>query len=540
MARKKNKATSKTEKDVKTNLKDIVLENISISVPNKKLLVDTDLKIVYRRRYGLIGHNGLGKSTLLKKIANREELDIPKNLDIFLVDQEVHADPNKTAFQTVIEANTRRTKWMKRYDELKPMVEEAEDVEDELLERYEKICAKLEALKPEQEEKRARQILNGLGIEGERQDWTMDKFSGGFLVRIGLCRGLYRCPQILFLDEPTNHLDLNATIWLTDLLSKWKKTLVLVSHDKHFLNQVCTDIIHLADHKLSYYHGNYDQFLKGHDIKLAEMSNEWRKIEQRVREMQKKSTPKDKVQKFLEENATKEPPKPYKPRISFQEPAHIDAPLIQLREVAFGYNPEHLLFKDIEFDIHMDSRYVIVGKNGVGKSSLIKLLTGENKPMAGYILHDQRCRIGYFHQHSADALPLDITPVEHLLQINKKLGAQNAHRLLGSIGLESPLHTKPIETMSGGQKARVAFCAIQALPNVSLLIFDEPSNHLDIETREALIEGLRKYEGGLVMITHDLALIEELDCELLELVDGEMEKTDLDNYYDKVLEELAE
>jgi ATP-binding cassette, subfamily F, member 1 len=448
----------------------------------------------------------------------------------------VKADPEKTVFQQVMLSDQRRTKWLSRYEKLKLIVEESDDVSDELIDRYEKVCTKLQEMNPELEAARARKILAGLGFEQDQQDWTTNRFSGGWRMRISLASAIFRQPNCLLLDEPTNHLDLNATIWLTDMLSNWTKTVVVVSHDKNFLNQVCTDIIHLENKKLNYYRGNYEMFLKGYEQKFAEITNEWRKVEMKVKELKKKSTPREKVQKFLEEHASKEPIKPYKPKILFRDALHVEGSLVQVRDVSYGYEKDKPLFTNIDFDIGMESRYVIVGKNGVGKTTLIKLLTGELKPNEGYVLKDQRCRIGYFHQHSSDILPLENTPLEYLESV-ANLSTEFSHRLLGSIGLAGPIHTKKIETLSGGEKSRVAFCGVQASP-ASLYIFDEPTNHLDIETREALIESLKKFKGALILITHDINLIESLDCILIELEDGDIRMTNIDDYYQKVLDEL--
>ena len=517
----------------------IIIENITVGVTNKQLINNSDLRITNQNKYGLIGRNGSGKTTLLRWISDRK-FDIPNEIDILYVEQEVKADKIKTVFQTVIEANKERYVLMKRTITLKKMIDsdKGDKLSDKIYEEYNEAHQKLLQMNAYKDESIVRRILNGLGFTKEEQEQPTANFSGGWRMRISLARALYLKPTLLLLDEPTNHLDLNANIWLTDYLAnEWKNTLIVVSHDMGFLNDVCTSMIHLENCRLTYYKGNYDSFRKNYENNLRHLEKEWGKIQRRIKEMKNKSTPKKIVNEFLENNMDKEPPKPYRVRIIFNNVPIIKTPVIQVENLTFGYNDDKILMDNVDLSVDMGDRYAIVGKNGVGKSTLIKLIMGKLKPMKGTIIIERRARIGYYHQHSSDILPLDQTAVEYLHSINSELKEHDIRKYLGSIGLEGKLHTKKMSILSGGQKARVSFASVLAIkPHV--LVLDEPTNHLDIETISALIDGINKFNGGVIMITHNIDLIQKTDAILLELKDQELIKMDFDDYYDKVLEEI--
>lgn len=520
---------------------DIIVENLSLQVPGKQLLKDTTLRIISGHKYGLIGHNGLGKTTLLKAIANRE-VKIPSEIDLLYVEQEVNASDTKTVFQTVIEANEERNNLIHQYNEILKKIEieieSDQDESDELIESYNDILTKLQQAGVDKDESHVRQMLYGLGFDKKHQDMTTNEFSGGWRMRISIARALYMKPSLLLLDEPTNHLDLNGTIFLTNYLAeRYNKTVVVVSHDRNFLDEVCTDIIHLNNEKLNCYKGNYTKFLKGVELQEITVEKEWKKVLQKVKEMRHKSIPKIEVDEFLKKNKDKEPKKPYQPKISFTNPPVLNASLISLQDASFFYDPLKPIFSNLSIDINLDTKIVIVGKNGAGKSTLMKVLANQLKPTNGYQIVDNRTRIGYFHQHSHEVLPNDLTPVEYIMSINKSIDQQKIRSMLGGIGLEGKMHVKPINLLSGGQKARVAFVGVQAT-NPNLLLLDEPTNHLDIATCDALIDALNRYEGAMITITHNLNLIDGIECKILEVKDGKCQFTDIDTYYDQVIDEI--
>jgi ATP-binding cassette, subfamily F, member 1 len=527
----------------------IACKEINLSVPGKHLLVSTDLVITEGSKYAIIGHNGTGKTTLLREIA-KKKWSVPEDTDLFYVEQEVRADPDISVFQMVLDANQKRKSLVDRYNRLKIRVEKSDLASEKEFEEYRQTLDELNAIRADRDESIIRYILHGLGFEGGDQDRPTSEFSGGWRMRISLARALYLKPKLLLLDEPTNHLDLNATIWLTSYLcNSWKNTLMVVSHDKNFINDVCDNVIHLHRQKLKYYRGNYDNYLQASNENQRHLDKEWSKIEKRVKEMRKKGIKKIEVTKFLEDNEHLRPEKPYRVRMSFEPVLSIKSPVIKMSGLTFGFDSDRILFNDINLNIDMNTRVAIVGKNGVGKTTLIRTVLGEIKPISGSIEIDRRARIGYYHQHSAEVLPLNDTPVDHLLTLDttstdrddssKPLGQQGVRRYLGSIGLESKLHNTQINKLSGGQKARVAFASL-FIQRPHIIFLDEPTNHLDIETTDALIECINNYDGGVVMITHDIDLIEETDSKLWELELGQINETYYEEYHIKVMNEIDE
>lgn len=533
-------------KNIKTKskydgLKDIPTQNISLSVPNKVLLDNTDFKLSYGKRYGLIGHNGLGKSTLLKHIADRK-IVVPENLDIFYVEQEVVSDPDKTVFQHIVESNSAKQQLVNRLEYLIALDDDNDD-DNSIMDEINEIEEKLTAMGVDKDESIIRKILYGLGFEKEDQDKPTSEFSGGWRMRMSLAKALYLKPSILLLDEPNNHLDLNAMIWLTDYLStKWSNTLVVVSHDKNFLNEVSTHTIHLENKKLTYYKGNYDAFHKSYLQNLTAVEKEWDKIQKKIMEMKKKRVSKKDVDEFIQDITKLRPPKPYTVRIMFKDHRYryINySPLLMLNDVSFGYSsdPDSILYNNVNLGLQSGDRITIVGKNGVGKSTLIKLMMGTVKPLSGEIKKDERVRIGYYNQHSVDALSYNLCAIEHIQSIDPNLDNQNIRKCLGMIGLEGSTHTQPIVTLSGGQKARLMFVSLFVMkPHIMLL--DEPTNHLDIETIDALIDSINIFDGAIVTITHNIELIEKTNTVLYEISDKSLNKIDFDDYYKKIVDEL--
>jgi ATP-binding cassette subfamily F protein 1 len=544
-----HKENKEDKKLIDDNFKDISCDKISITVPNLTLLDKTNLLILNNHRYGLMGINGCGKSTLLKHIALRK-LPIPANLDILYIEQEIPASSELTVFQTVYNSNQKLIKILSDLSKIKDIIDE--DVLDELLdhseedelnmELYEKLQIEAQILGCDRAEGEIRSILHGLGFTIDMQNTTTNMFSGGWRMRISLAQGLYLKPNLLILDEPTNHLDAEATIWLTNYLSKWKNTLLVVSHDRNFLDDVCTDIIHLRDQKLFYYSGNFTMFQKQRSIEIAEYFNAWNKLQNEVTKLRKASTKREIVNKLISDSGLTKPPKDYTVHISFGDPADLKGDLIQVQNVDFGYVPDKMLFTGLDFKIDFDTRITLVGANGVGKSTLLKLLANELipsnfEPDKHQILFNHRLKIGYFHQHSGDILPLQLTPIEYLMTIDEKLTKEDCHVYLGTIGLSGKQHTQSIESLSGGQKARVAFAGLQASrPN--LLLLDEPTNHLDIESILGLIKAIQNFSGAVVMITHDISLINETHCRLWELCDHKIHETNYDTYKQKILTQL--
>uniref|UniRef100_UPI00398E6C09 ATP-binding cassette sub-family F member 1 isoform X2 n=1 Tax=Pristiophorus japonicus TaxID=55135 RepID=UPI00398E6C09 len=538
------------------NASDIKLERFSISAHGKELFINADLYIVAGRRYGLVGPNGKGKTTLLKHIQNRV-LNIPPNIDVLLCEQEVKAD-DTAAVDAVLKADTKRLKLLEEERQLQALLEKGDDRAGERLQKvYEELCAMGAAAA----EAKARRILAGLGFTSEMQNRPTKKFSGGWRMRVSLARALFMEPTLLMLDEPTNHLDLNAVIWLNNYLQTWKKTLLIVSHDQGFLDDVCTDVIHLDMQKLFYYRGNYNTFKKMYQQKQKELLKLYDKQEKRLKDLKAggKSTKQAEKQtkdaltrkqqkcrkKNMDEESNEAPellkrPREYTVKFTFPNPPPLSPPILGLHAVDFAYENHKPLFKNLDFGIDMDSRICIVGPNGVGKSTLLLLLTGKLTPTVGEQRKNHRLKIGYFNQQYADQLNMEETATEYLMR-NFNLPYQDGRKCLGRFGLESHAHTIQISKLSGGQKARVVFAEL-ACRQPDVLILDEPTNNLDIESIDALADAINLYKGAVIIVSHDARLITETNCQLWVVEEQTINQIDgsFDDYKREVLEALGE
>ncbi|KAL3990375.1 ABC transporter family protein [Acanthocheilonema viteae] len=543
------------------NAVDIKVENFDIAAQGRVLFHKADLTIAFGRHYGLVGPNGMGKTTLLKHIAARR-LDIPPNIDLLYCEQEIEVD-NTPAIDAIVKSDKHRLALM---EEEAQLIKRLEEGDISVGEHLKEVTDELKNINADAAEPKARRILAGLGFTKTMQEKPVEAFSGGWRMRISLARALFLEPTLLMLDEPTNHLDLNAVIWLDNYLQTWKKTLLIVSHDQGFLDSVCTDIIDLQDQKLYYYKGNYSVFKKMKDQKMREhmkafetqqkqltaLKKSGKSSKQAVEEMKNRLQNKqNKINKgkkgstIMADKADATPiellqkVKEYNVKFTFSDPTKLSPPVLGLHGVTFGYE-DQILFKNLDFGVDMDSRIAIVGPNGVGKSTLLKLLAGKIEPQQGEVRKHRQLRIGWFDQHANEVLNGEQTPIEYLFT-KFKIDYQDARKQLGTVGLPSSTHTVKIKDLSGGQKSRVALAEL-ALGAPDLLILDEPTNNLDIESIHALAEAIENFAGGVVMVTHDERLIKETNCQLwivenlgIAEIDG-----DFEDYRKEILDQLGE
>eukprot|EP00730_Choanoeca_flexa_P006335 TRINITY_DN12137_c0_g1_i5.p1 TRINITY_DN12137_c0_g1~~TRINITY_DN12137_c0_g1_i5.p1 ORF type:complete len:859 (+),score=338.47 TRINITY_DN12137_c0_g1_i5:54-2630(+) len=547
--------------DVEENATDINIDAFSIAARGKDLFVNAQLKIAAGRRYGLIGPNGHGKTTLLKHIAERK-LRFPANIDCLLCEQEVAAN-DLPAVEAVLSSDTRRTELLALEKEINTKLEAGEG-SDELTKQLDEVYSELEAIGAAAAEARARRILSGLGFSEEMMSRPTKNFSGGWRMRVSLARALFIEPTLLMLDEPTNHLDLNAVIWLDHYLSRWKKTLLIVSHDQDFLDNVCTDICHLDTKKLYYYKGNYTSFKKMYVQKRRERAKAYEQQQKEIKRAKQSGVTKAKAEQQAKQKQDRrkdkkgkkgqaeddddngpvnliERPMDYVVKFHFPNPPELSPPILGLHDVSFRYHDKaDWLFDNLDMGIDLSSRIAIVGNNGVGKSTLLKLLTGEITPTTGEVTRNHRLRLGVYNQHSAEQLGHDESPSERLKRLFD-MPYQECRKTLGRYGLASHAHTIKMRDLSGGQKARVVFAEL-SLTAPDIIILDEPTNNLDIESIDALVDAINEYEGGVVLVSHDARLILETDCELYECANRNCTRIegDFNDYRDMVLERLED
>jgi len=503
--------------------RDIKIESFSLSLHGGELVKDTKLELNWNRRYGLIGPNGSGKSTLLKALGEREA-PIPDWVSIFLLEREVPPS-DLTAVEAVISDVDTEIKRLEKEAE-ETAIKEGPDSE-RLMFLYE--C--LDELDPDTMVPRAAEILHGLGFSKAMQQKKAKDFSGGWRMRIALARALFIKPMMLLLDEPTNHLDLEACVWLEDYLSKYDRILVLISHSQDFLNGVCTNIIHLNQKKLTYYGGNYDQFVQ------TRAEKEEHQMKQYVREQEEIKHMKDYIARFghgsaklasqaqskaktlarMEEGGlTERVQRDKSVTFSFVDCGTLPPPVLVFNHVHFGYteDPKNEIYTDLDFGIDLDSRVALVGPNGAGKSTLVKLMVGVLNSTKGMVRRHHKLRIAWYHQHLAELLDLTMAPLAYMMKIFPEVLEEEAmRRVIGRFGITGKDQTTPMNILSDGLKSRVVFAQL-AYQQPHLLLFDEPTNHLDMETIDALADAINNFNGGMVLVSHDFRLINQVAKEI--------------------------
>ncbi|XP_042226816.1 ATP-binding cassette sub-family F member 3-like [Homarus americanus] len=503
------------------NTKDIRIESFDVAFGDKVLIQNATVSLAFGRRYALVGRNGLGKTTLLRMIASRI-LRIPNHISILYVEQEVIGD-DTIALESVLECDTQRKTLLDREKEIQARISQG-DSDDSLASQLSEVYAELQAIEADKAPAKASVILNGLGFNPEMQIRKTSEFSGGWRMRIALARALFSQPDLLLLDEPTNMLDMKAIIWLENYLLGWSTTLLVVSHDRHFLDIVPTDVLHLHSQNIDTYRGNYESFI---NTKNERQKNQQREYEAQVQfrahvqefidkfryNAKRASLVQSKI-KMLEKLPELKPiEKEVGVTLKFPDVEKLNTPILQLDEVQFEYTKSVTIFSGVNLSVAMDSRICIVGENGTGKTTLLKILLGELEPTSGQRVANRSLRIGYFTQHHVDQLDMRVCSVELLQSKYSGKTIEEYRRQLGSFGVSGDLALQQVASLSGGQKSRVAF-SLMCMGNPNFFILDEPTNHLDIETIEALGEAIQKFKGGVVLVSHDERLIRMVCTEL--------------------------
>jgi len=540
--------SKKTETGNALLTKDINIEGFDVAFGEKVLLKNSELKLTFGRRYGMVGRNGLGKSTLLKMMSSRQ-LVLPSHLSILHVEQEVIGD-DTIALQSVLESDTVRESLLAEEASINKQMAEGSG-EADLSTRLSAIYTELEVIESDTAPSRAAVILSGLGFTPDMQGRPTKSFSGGWRMRLALARALFCKPDLLLLDEPTNMLDMQAIIWLERYLQNWPSTLLVVSHDRNFLDEVPTDMLHLHSLRLDSYRGNYTEFINTMTEKLKAQQREYeaqmdhrKHVQEFIDKFRYNAKRASMVQSRIKqlERLPELQPVEKEPEavLKFPDIEKLSGCVIQLSEVAFRYS-ENLptCFTNVDLSANADSRICIVGENGAGKSTLLKLVMDMLTPTSGTRSAHRNLKLGYFSQHHVDQLEMDICSVELMQQHFPGKKVEEYRRMLGSFGVIGDLALQQICSLSGGQKSRVAF-AILCAHRPNFLILDEPTNHLDIQTIEALATAINQYKGGVILVSHDERLISAICNELWVCSRGRVHRLEggLEEYRKAVEEEM--
>jgi ATP-binding cassette subfamily F protein 3 len=495
------------------------MSDITVRLGGRTILDGATAALPPKSRVGLIGRNGAGKTTLVRVIAGQLEPDMgaaemPRGTRLGYIAQEAPAGA-ATPLQTVLAADTERA----------ALLDEAETSHDP--DRLGEIHERLNAISAHSAPARAARILVGLGFDEEAQGRSLDSFSGGWRMRVALASLLFSAPDVLLLDEPSNHLDLEAVLWLEDFLKSYPATILIVSHERDFLNNVVDHILHLDRGKLTLYPGGYDAFERQRAERQAQLASARAKqqaereklLDYIARNSARASTAKQ-AQSRVKALARMQPIAELldDPSLSFDFPSPdtLRPPLITLDMAEVGYGDTPVL-KRLNLRIDPDDRVALLGRNGNGKTTLARLLAAQLAPMAGAMNASGKMRVGYFTQYQVEELDPADTPLAHMTRAMGKATPSAVRAQLGRFGFSGPKATTEVGRLSGGERARLALALItRDAPH--MLILDEPTNHLDVDAREALIQALNAYAGAVLIVSHDRHML-EMTADRLVLVD---------------------
>ena len=513
----------------------IQLQNVSLQRGAKFLLDAADLTIFPGQKVGLIGSNGSGKSTLFQMLLGKlasdtGSVDIPKQWRTAHMAQEV-GHTSRTALDYVLDGDSELRR-------LEREIEAAQGDGDKLAHLY----SDMEHIDAYTAPARAQQLLYGLGFAPGDGARPVTDFSGGWRIRLNLAQALMCPSDLLLLDEPTNHLDLDATLWLEEWLKRYPGTLVIISHDRDFLDNLVDRIVCIEHQKLDNYAGNYSAFERQRAEKLAQQQQSFEKqqeriahIESYIRRFRAQATKARQAQSRIKELE----------RMEKIAPAHVDSPfsftfacadkmstpLVHITQGEIGYGDKTILRK-VELSIVPETRVGLLGPNGAGKSSLIKTLAGSLKLLAGERTNGEHFKLGYFAQHQLEALDINASPALHIQRKAPQAREQEIRDFLGGFDFKGDRAFEPITHFSGGEKARLALALI-AWEKPNVLLLDEPTNHLDLEMRQALTMALQDFEGAVIVVSHDRHLLRNTVNEFLLVAEGKVDEFDgdLEDYY---------
>ncbi|MEL4393441.1 ABC transporter ATP-binding protein [Shewanella algae] len=520
----------------------ITISDAQLIRGTKTLLDEASLTIYPGHKVGLVGANGTGKSSLLALILGQLHLDkgeisVPSQWRIATVAQETPA-LEVSALEYVLDGD-------REFRELETQLAKAEAEDNG--HRIAELHGKLDAVGGYSIRARAGTLLAGLGFTEAQQSHPVKSFSGGWRMRLNLAQALLCRSELLLLDEPTNHLDLDTMYWLEGWIKSYQGTLVLISHDRDFIDAIVDEIVHVEHQKLNFYKGNYSAFEHTRAERMAQQQVAYERQQRERAHMQSfvdrfryKASKAKQAQsrlKALERMTELMPSKADSPfYMEFREPDALPNPLVKMEDVSVGYGDKAILNK-VHLNLVPGARIGLLGRNGAGKSTLIKLLSEQLSPMRGLYEPNPGLNIGYFAQHQIEFLQLDDTPLQHLQRLAPNAREQELRDFLGGFGFQGDMALAQVRPFSGGEKARLVL-ALLVWQRPNLLLLDEPTNHLDLEMRHALTLALQGFEGAMVIVSHDRHLL-RLTCNDYYLVDGgevRMFDGDLDDYHQWLLD----
>ncbi|PHM62687.1 ABC transporter ATP-binding protein [Xenorhabdus ishibashii] len=514
----------------------IVFSSLQIRRGIRVLLDNANATINPGQKVGLVGKNGCGKSTLLALLkdelqAESGSVTFPNNWALAWVNQETPA-LETSALEYVIDGD-------REFRQLEQKLKIANEQNDGHAIAH--LHGLLDTIQAWTIRARAASLLHGLGFSQTQLEQPVSSFSGGWRMRLNLAQALICRSDLLLLDEPTNHLDLDAVIWLEKWLKSYTSTLILISHDRDFLDPIIDKILHIEQQDLYDYTGNYSSFERQRVAKLAQQQALYQSQQEKVAHLQsyidrfrakaskaKQAQSRIKMLERMELIAPAHVDNPF--HFSFRQPDNLPNPLLNMDKVSAGYG-EKTVLNSIKLNLVPGSRIGLLGRNGAGKSTLIKLLAGELAPQQGEIALSKGIKLGYFAQHQLEYLRADESPLQHLARIAPQETEQQLRDYLGGFGFKGDQVTDPSGRFSGGEKARLVLALI-VWQRPNLLLLDEPTNHLDLDMRQALTEALIDFEGALVVVSHDRHLLRSTTDELYLVHDGKVElfKGDLEDY----------
>jgi ATP-binding cassette, subfamily F, member 3 len=521
----------------------ITFRNFALRRGEHLLLSEVDLALHDGWRVGVVGRNGCGKTSLFAVLQGQLEsdagdVDLPGNLRIASVAQETPA-LSDAAIDYVLGGDVELSAAMRAEAEATAAGDHAAAAEAH---------HRIEALHGYDGRARAGRLLHGLGFAPETHERAVAAFSGGWRVRLNLARALMAPSDLLLLDEPTNHLDLDAVLWLEQWLLRYEGMLLIISHDREFLDGVCTHVVHLHDGRAKLYAGDYTSFerQRAEQLRQQQIAHEKEQAERAhlqsfVDRFRAKATKAKQAQsriKRLEKLAGTEAVRAESPfRFSFPTPAQLPSPLCRLDRLEAGYpgasdaQPAVSVLREVKFALEPGDRVALLGPNGAGKSTLVKTLVGELAPLAGERMLHPDAKVGYFAQHTVEALHEGHSPIQHLQMIAPNASEQQLRNFLGRWNFVGDRAFEVVDAFSGGERARLALALI-AWTQPNLLLLDEPTNHLDMDMREALAEALAEFNGALVLVSHDRHLIGMCCDSFWRVADGAVSEFngDLDDY----------